>query len=267
MSNGIGRPLEVVAWNLRDGVNRPEVYEAIVSAEFDIGIFPEALAEDERVETDAGNTFAKAGYDGYLQAYDDDDGRLDRHNLLVLARPELVVHADAVRLAGRSAIFLTLHGGTQVAALHLDNRTEKRRLAQAQAATEKIGATAIMAGDFNSMYPTDAIAHILRAMTPIAEILPAREPGRRMTPVHRIGSRAQWLTEMASGATMLHCAKAGFRDADPSNKPTIKSGLVAVQLDHVIYRGRVTVLEPTVVESGKGLSDHSRIRAKLWSYL
>lgn len=257
--------LEIVSWNLRDQINDPALQRSVLDVAPDIAVFPEARSEDTALEQATWQRFENAGYTVYDHAYQDDDGRKDRHALVVAVKPELVRVANSVRLVSRSAIRLTLHGGVDFMGVHLDDRHEGRRLGQAAMAIRYLGESAMVAGDFNAMYPDVGQARLLRTVRPFAKLLPAKDPvpGEKTPKLQRLGSLSQRLTDMASGTTMELFRHADFRDADPTHSPTMKKGPIAAQLDHILYRGDTAVSESTVVEDADGLSDHKRIRAVL----
>jgi endonuclease/exonuclease/phosphatase (EEP) superfamily protein YafD len=257
------RNLQIVSWNVLDSINDPEVHKAIIDTGLDIGVFPEAAKEDEGVNGYTSRAFANAGYNVYSQSYLDDDGRKDRHALAVVAKPELVHFVKSLQLAGRTAIRVTMPEGTEFIGTHLDDRTETRRLRQAQTIARSAGVTAIIAGDLNATYRNGFQPTLVRMTRPLAHALPARDPGQKMSKLERIGSLSQRLTDMVSGTTMGHFSEMGFTDADPSHAATMRLGPVAVQLDHILYRGDISVVQSTIVEDAAGLSDHSRIRATL----
>lgn len=257
--------LEIVAWNLRDGINDPQIQDSVLVTEPDIAVFPEAHAEDGELESATLRRFNNAGYALYEHDYEDNDGRLDRHALVVAAKPELVQVAHSVRIAGRYAIRLTFHDGSQFMGVHLDDRRPERRLPQARTVTRSLGDTAIIAGDFNDMFPDVGQAPVLRLARPL-NVFPARdpEPGRQSSKL----SYAQRLNGMARGLTIRHLTDVGFVDADPDRVPTMVRKVapklvVKAQLDHIMHRGDVSVVRPTKVEDAGGLSDHKRIRATL----
>lgn len=259
------KSLDIIAWNLRDGINNPNIQDVILACQADVAIFPEARAEDESLAAETTINFHNAGYEIFDKNYNDDDGRRDRHGLVLIAKPELVHEAHTVRLAGRNAIHLTLVQGTHLMGVHLDDRGELRRRDQADIAIRTLGDTAVIAGDFNAMHGSDGIARLLRRVGPFADKLPARDPvrGEKTPKIQRLGSLAQRLVSMAIGTTLSDFESAGFRDASEDHMPTMRKGPMAVQLDHILFRGSVGVEAPTEVRDGNGLSDHKLIHARL----
>ena len=259
--------LEIISWNLRDGINDPLIQDEIINCEPDIAVFPEAHAEGSVLEQATKRAFADAGYAMYDRPYDDDDNRKDRHALVVVAKPELVQSVTKVHLAGRNALKLTLVGeeSTQLLGMHLDDRTEARRGRMAAAAIAGLGPNAIGVGDFNAMYRGAHLAGLLRTVRPLTHLLPSRDPvpGEKTPKLHRLGSLSQRTTGMASGQTMQVFTEAGFHDASETHEPTMKKGPLAIELDHIIYRGKVQVVRPTQVTSGQNLSDHRKLSARL----
>jgi endonuclease/exonuclease/phosphatase family metal-dependent hydrolase len=264
----MSKNLEIVSWNLEDKLNDPHLQTSILEVEPDIAVFPEAHPENTVLDAATTARFHNAGYDVYDKDYDDDDGRKDRHSLVVIAKPELVRAADPVYLVGRHAIRLTMHDGSEFMGVHLDDRRERRRLAQAATAVRSLGETAIVAGDLNATYREGKWPRVLRALKPFTYLLPASEPdpereGSLGYKLGRPGSLAQRLTGMASGKTMESFRAANFIDADRKHVPTKTLGPIGVQIDHILYRGRVALERQTSVESVGNTSDHSRLRATL----
>lgn len=257
--------LQVVSWNIRDGIDNPEIQTALLANEPDIAVMPEAYPEGERPLADTVRRFEKAGYALTGHNNDDDDGRTDRHALAVAFKPEVVTAVRPVYAAGRTVLKLALSDGSDFVGVHLDDRSEQRRVKQAAEILRGLGACAIVAGDFNAMQRSGAAARVLRLAKPFTHLLPTRDParGEKTPPIQRLGSLSQRLTAMAAGTTMEAFAEAGFQDADPTRLPTMRRGPLAVQLDHILYRGNVAVTSRTAVDSADGLSDHERIRATL----
>jgi endonuclease/exonuclease/phosphatase family metal-dependent hydrolase len=263
------KDLHIVSWNLKDGLSDPTRTDALQTELLqvgpDIAVLPEAAAEDANVNSESMYRFREAGYTVHTANYDDTDGRKDRHKLVVLAKEDLEHTADILRLAGRTAICVEFtNSDLQFLGVHLDDRNEKTRQSQTVDAIEALNSAAIVAGDFNAMHHADPRAKALRALRPIAMLLPSQNPvpGVKQSKITRIGSIAQRLTGMADGGTLELWKTAGFTDLAADYTPTMLAGNRAtVQLDHVLTRG-VVVTEPTHVLGLSG-SDHHAISARL----
>jgi len=263
----MSKELTVMSWNLLDGINSLEVQNEILSTEPDIAVLPEAAREQDGIEASTIRRFNNAGYDLYERPYADDDDRKDRHRLAIVVKPEHVVGVDAVRISGRTALLARLVGGVDLAALHLDDRTEKNRLRQAEQAIAQLGKTALAIGDTNALYGDTFQSRLLRMSAPFANLLPSIEPGIQNPPkVRRLGSLSQRMTAFAIGTTMQAFTEAEFRDASEDGAATMIKGPIALQLDRVMYRGDFSVVKPTQVDDAGGLSDHKRIQARLACY-
>lgn len=274
--SAMNTPMEVLSWNLQqgktDGLNNPEIRQAIFDHEPAVAVFPEALPENGLQEETA-RAVANAGYDLSWTNYDDNDGRGDRHALAVIVKPELLVAATTMRAVGRTSLLLQLTGDTSFLGVHLDDRSEVRRSLQAERLVlinrrrdpraAALQPSAIVAGDLNAMHRKGGWAPVLRAVEPLAYLLPSKNPDEKYTKLERLGSKSQRLTAMADGSTMDVFAAAGFTDADPHHRITMKQGPIGAQLDHIMYRGNVAVVDSTVVETMGDLSDHSLIHATL----
>ncbi|HWB38620.1 MAG TPA: endonuclease/exonuclease/phosphatase family protein [Candidatus Saccharimonadales bacterium] len=229
-------PLTVAAWNVRDAFS--EAYPTVnVLSEFrqlnpDVAVISEAYAEGKTTLVDGVlEAFDAQGYHVTDVPYNDDDGREDRHNMIVLARKEFVASTAPIRLATRTAVALTLrHPDTKreidLYGVHLDDRHEERRLGQATTLLADVdpNTPTVIAGKFNALDRTDPDARKLRMVAPLTKLLPSKDPapGGRRSPIfpRRFGSLAQRLTEMADGGTMAVFDEAGFTDADSQHLPT-----------------------------------------------
>lgn len=208
----------------------------------DVVIYPEAFNEDGNIRALDAAKFAlqDQGYVVEGVANEDDDDRSDRRGLVAASKVKNT-EIEVVRLMTRNALRVTgLHPEDQQAidvfGVHLEDRSEDGRLWQAGALLKEAAYDrTILAGDFNAMHANAPIARVLRAMGPLANRLPAGEPGTHQSKLARIGSLSQRLAEMADGRTMEAMVKDGFIDADPKRQATIRRlGLLAVQLDHIM---------------------------------
>jgi endonuclease/exonuclease/phosphatase family metal-dependent hydrolase len=272
--------IKVFAWNLHDGLTDPNVNvdqleNEILREQADIAVFPEARSEIADLADETVNRFEGEGYGLYQTDYDDADSREDRHGLLVLARPELVKSMKTIRLAGRSAIRLSLLHDTSFIGAHFVDRTvrinwgassggEEQRVEQAIEAALFSKPKGVIAGDLNATHKKGLTPTVLRVARPLAELLPALDPrpGFDTPKIQRLGSLAQRLTSMSTGKTLQALETDEFIDADPTSQPTMIKGHIKVQLDHIMVRN-LAIVEPTKVLSATGLSDHRGIVAKL----
>lgn len=258
--------VEVMAWNVLDAFSDPGrargVLEVVQADRPDVAVFSEAWreSEDHLVDGLLGD-LSDIGYTAVHGLYDDNDGRLDRHGILGIVRNELVADQkpQLISLGSRNAAhipFIDEASGAEIDffGAHLDDRSEKRRLAQASQLVARAGLSerAVIGGDFNAMYRNDRLAKVLRPLGSIAQRLPTVDPRPDFKPpkLQRFGSLASRLTAMATGTTMQQFEAAGFEDADPERQPT--KGPFA--LDHIVVRGLEVTEQRTHPKSP--LSDH-----------
>jgi len=266
------RVLEVAAWNVLDKINDPNIYKNALGQETDIAVFPEAYAEGDKLEQATIDYLRQDGrYELFEHPNGDDDGRKDRHVLLVAAKPELIASADSVLLASRYAIGLTLTDGTRFLGVHLDDRSEARRQEQATEALKWLGSTAILAGDFNAMHDgfkartirkAGRLVESQEAIPPDVKIEQNDLRSRIAAKKGRFVSLGQRTVAMASGETMKLLAEADLHDADPTHASTMRKGPFSAQLDHILYRGNIRRTQTTRVGQ-RDPSDHNRVHAKL----
>lgn len=201
--------------------------------------------------------------------YDDDDGRVDRHRLIAVAKPN--IGEPAVRSCfGRNAfIFDPDSLNVKIAGLHGYDRDYADVSLSDRLRTQQIGRAidyltpgdtqAILLGDINSMHPEVFNARLLRALTPLAMKLPSGQPGEIQTKLMRAGSIAQRLTQMAVGGPITELESRGFRSSDPSNETTMPIGPIGIQLDHIM--GRNIEMRAHEVHNFHPLSDHYAVSA------
>lgn len=273
---------EVMAWNVRDGFGDTErsgrLVEEVLRAQPDAAFFPEAVHEAMLGSDEFGraaDTFRSEGYDVLSFAYDDTDGRTDRHGFLAIGRN--IQSAWAMSMGSRKAANMRIFDEEsqeyiRLFGVHLDDRQETTRQAQV---TRLLGQYALMegpaaiVGDLNTLHRTDPHARLARTVGPLATMLPSIEPGeyhalsgaaRIMHLPHRIGSLAARLSQMGGGGTLQLIEQYGFVDADPNHVPTKGR----FQLDHVMFRFPLTVgTRGLIVRDSNGLSDHNPITVPL----
>lgn len=272
--------VELMAWNVRDGFGdaerSTELVEQVKLHAPDLAFFSEAVSE-EKIQSEEFShsleTFRTLGYVAAHSLYDDDDGRLDRHGALMLNRLSgaRLRHSSVLRMHSRNA--LQWHYAdpatnvvVRVAGAHLDDRREQRRLLQAVTLIESMKSSdsaaeetpQIIAGDLNAMHGHNAKARLLRAVKPLAELLPTSEPGQLTSRTARIGSLATRLCGMADGSTLDFIEQMGFTDIDFRHRPT--KGFA--NLDHIFISAGLSS-ENFCVHDKHPYSDHRAISAKI----
>lgn len=272
--------IEVVAWNIQDGLSKQDkatqITDSLLRFDADLIMVAEAASDDTRGRDSiaaASERFVQHGYQSTSHPYNDSDNRIDRHIWLALTREGVGDKPKAISLNSRTAAeieFTDPETGKEANfyGVHLDDRSETMRHRQVARLLRRSGISdAIIAGDFNAMHKDDARARALRLSGIVARRLPTIEPGlyhtlssteKRKYTLHRVGSLATRLVEMADGNTMLRLTDAGYEDADPERQPTKGP----VQIDHIMHTSDILVVKNTVVDES-GLSDHRAITATL----
>ena len=266
----------IVSWNLRDGFTNPDVNEMILQdhifrAEPDIAVFPEARSEQGALSNRVMSRFEQEGYEVFDTDYNDDNNRADRHGLLVIARPELVIEHSVVRLAGRNALSLTLNGGASFLGAHLtdwtpnpSNTPEAKRVKQIHDALHAVGRQAIIAGDFNEMHRRTLKSATLRLIKPFVDALPSEPPQRgiKERPIRRAGSILQRVASTGNGTAIEELLQKKFVDAGSKSLSTIEKGVVGLGIDHIFVRD-LPIVSATVVAPKTPHSDHNLISARI----
>lgn len=253
----------VLSWNTGNELNSHAVRSEVFDREADIAVFPEA-SDEQGVYADTYQAFANNGYTLRAVDYDDDDNRLDQHQLAVAVKTGLMLHPGAdlrpVGMGGRMALQVSL-GHTDVLGLHLDDRSESRRQHQATYVARLVRSHAVMLGDFNATHGTDPWSLALRLAEPLVRGSSSNYGTnlRKRTPRESLQAAGQ----MASGKTLKALKSVGFKDAARRQQPTIKRGPVRLALDHILTRGEVGVVKPTTTIDTEGLTEHSIIMAEL----
>lgn len=266
--------VEIMAWNVLDAFSDESrakgVLQVVQEQHPDAAVFSEAWREDkDHLIDDVLEDLDGNGYTVTHGLYADDDGRQDRHGIIGIVRNEVVADnkPQIVSLGSRNAVHMPLLNMTgnntetilDFFGVHLDDRSEQRRLAQVErliAATEFSGKIAI-GGDLNAMHRADPLARTLRMVRPIVQRMPTIAPRPDFKPprLKRIGSLASRLTDMATGTTLQQLESAGFVDADTSHQPTKGP----FNLDHILLKGLVAFSQRTHEKSH--LSDHRAVSA------
>jgi len=247
--------IEVMALHVQDAFSdetrAQTVLDVVTLRRPDAAVFAEAWHDGrDQLLDDVLDTFTERGYATVHSLYDDDDGRQDRHGIIGIVRNRILTDQvpHVVRLGSRNAVYLPLANPesgvtTDLFGIHLDDRSEARRLGQTDALLGTVvdpDRPTIVAGKFNAMYPSDPRAIVARALRPLARRLPTADPRPDVRPprLKRIGSLAERTTAMAAGTTMQRFITADFIDADPAHQPTKGP----FNLDHILYRGLVTAV-------------------------
>lgn len=261
----------ITSWNVQELTGQPErmpgVMSEIQGLDTDVIVLQEAFTE----ETPTSDVLALRtnlqgmGYVSTIDVlYDDDDGRLDRHGMIMASRVEASL--SQVRLAGRNAIKACLqdeesrHPITVVGA-HFDDRHEQTRQEQAFAAVVLLASAerACIVGDLNALHEESKQARVLRSISSMVRHLPYTNPypGQPMS-LQRVGSIAQRLCGMADGGTIQILRDGGYRDADKNRQATWRG---VAQIDHIMHNNKLVA---TSFELGAaGLSDHRPVTARL----
>lgn len=258
--------LSVLAYNVRDAWGDPKKHEELLDFVWlvnpDVAFFSEAFAErDTGFGTDGVGALKALGYQGHWSWYHDADERRDRHALIGITRTGTgKIHSPSGIRAFYTAKLDTAAGHVDFYGLHGDDRSEGMRREQA-VALGAIASPAIVAGDLNNLWRHAPTARVLRALRPLADILPATEPTAARTPLltrGRTGSLARRLGEMAEGTMLDMLSEYGLKDADPNLQPT--KGFA--QLDHILVTDGV-IVDGFTVHGKTSVSDHRAISARV----
>ena len=168
---------------------------------------------------------------------------------------------------------LTIHG------VHFDDQSEEKRVVAARdllldrevsgrirASHVATLADTIALGDFNAMHARDPRSKLPRTVGEVVSDIEVGDYYDRSKKVRRLAGKVIRICRMANGGTLALLESEGFHDADPAHQPTIGSGRVAFQIDHVLGSADVTfenftVHSRNVRPDDKPLSDHSPISA------
>ncbi len=264
-----------------DGQTARHLTQQINGLRPDIAIFPEAFTEGAEewlplVERE----FNEAGYHVVHGPYDDTDGRTDRHGILAIARTE-IVEPDSiglVRFAGRTGVRMVAYDDARqqeldVFGFHADDRLPVTRAEQTIDFIEMMDPKmpTALAGDLNNMHRRDGRARLLRAIRPLAELLPVADPASLLPGAERKPKDLQALLgRIGSLTTRLSGMAVGDRDADPHHRPTMPDSRwlpPVVQLDHVMVSRHLGVVAHELVAlrdaGGRRLTDHLAVRAQV----
>lgn len=266
--------ITVAAWNIQEGLASPErsasLVEGVKSLDADIVYLSDAFWPgnplhrlDETLVDRAEDNFRSEGYELLEVPYEDaSDPYTDRY-MLGLGR--IGVAMSSVNLAGRNAVKVQVHesqGNTadplQVVGVHLDDRYEVKRFAQAQALIdETIDGQNMFIGDFNAHARASWQGALIGSA--FGKIRTADHISRRFP--DRARAVASKLGDMVSGVALDLLAEEGFIDADPKHRATYHAMLPILQLDKCLVSGGIEAnFEP---QSRRRGSDHLPIKVSL----
>lgn len=253
-----------------------EYLQIIHKQDPDIVIFTEAYKEDSETSISfATDQLERQGYAVLSGAYDDSDGRQDKHGILLAVRRKLLNAGELPRLGrpgGRNFAECRIADGSRTIhfiGMHMNDRSEAKRQAELDdllLAVDAENVPTIIAGDLNTMHHTDARgkafrkARLIHALVAL-KVWPKSEPKGVPEPntFARKGSLYFRKHEMAGGKTLERLENAGFMDADSGHQPTYPADSPAMQLDHIMLSPHFTVRTFTVLPAGS--SDHLGIVA------
>lgn len=195
----------------------------------DVIVFPEGYRAEEYSSEALEMTeiaLKSLGYQVAMHAYDDKNGRPDRHGLVYASRLNGNVDFEYTG-ERRSAHALVIDPATLTPVnfwgVHLDDRSEMKRL-EAVEDIDDVAECSIVAGDFNAMSGRFRAERLLglRAVGLMANQIPQA----------RARSIVARLHEMASGETIQALEAKGLREAGQA--PTFPFRCPSVQLDHIM---------------------------------
>jgi endonuclease/exonuclease/phosphatase family metal-dependent hydrolase len=273
--------INVLSWNVADALSdhgrMPNVVNAVISGEPDVGVFSEAYRDSKSTDDILEAAIAKLkaeGYDIIHGSYEDSDDREDRHGMLAISRVGMT--ASITRLSIRNAVELQLSGATlegvstTLYGVHGDDRREQHRLVQYGSLGNRVVAMSakeglILAGDANCMHGSDGRSRLLRAVRPLTAQLPHVEPvapGIKSPIRQRLISVASRITEMADGGTVALLGEMGLQDADTQHYPTMPARFPVIQIDRIMTNNVLRTSNHRVHERHPG-SDHRAISVRI----
>lgn len=269
------REVTLLAWNVKDGLSDPRradaIAEKVAAVNPDLALFSEGSAGDFGVRSSAKRILESAGGIVYEADYNDFDDRLDKHRLVALAKPDMGAPAVLPNFGRNGFYFSPPSLPVKIAGLHGLDRdqndvsfSDEARLRQIRHVLQRLELTidsqAIILGDLSALHPDDIVANIIRAVSPLFEMLPSKNTGEKQSILEHVGSVSQRLGQMAIGSSLAELQAASFYDADRHHHATVKLGMVGVQLDHIMGK-RVELVHDHNIKPD-GLSGHSAVVAK-----
>ena len=255
--------IDIVAQNAARGLTYPARAEALIATVAacspDVVVWSEAT--DKSGETAFPDVPQSLGYLAVRTEYDDEPPHPSQPQFLeVWAKKDIVDKIEPVRLASRTALLAHVRdrqSGVAIGVIgaHFDDRDPHARAAMSKAVVNNFPhkPRLVLAGDVNGMHGRDRRAALLNR--------PAVQMVARHLPNARGRSLATRLVGMADGAALALLEQAGFHDADPKLRPTMRLGKFAVvgQLDHIMLRQ----LWATGFRLLNTASDHAGIFARI----
>lgn len=258
----------VASWNIRDQLCTSSIRQKVLALDADIIVLPEAYPEAMRhsVELKAAFDEIVTSYDIHDVLYGDNDGRSDRHGLIMLTRKSLDATVEVLNI-GRSALVAYVDG-LRVVGVHFDDRKEATRIMQLLRGLRAVGLQPgiVIAGDFNATHPGTFLGRVLGMFSWLIARLPEGEPGQPNSALARVGSLAARLLSMTHSRVMVVLRRHGFHDADRRRQKTKLTELTLglnvplAQLDHIVVRGVEATRFERLTTRG---SDHLPIRATI----
>lgn len=265
----------IAAWNIQEGLAIParsrQLVEGIKQLDADVITLSDAywpgnplhtldmaLVEEAKADLDA------EGYSTFELAYEDDNDPYPSRYMLGLAR--VACRQSGVNLDGRNALAIsvvpdrqTSEKELQVYGVHLDDRSESRRVAQAYAILNEFDTYAAQAviGDFNSLNKTTISARIIGST--LGTLDSADHISRRVP--DRIRAVASKLGGMASGTTLDVVRAAGLQETDDKPSGTFPSRFPLLQLDRCMVTPGIEVHQQR--QPHRAGSDHRAIKVSL----
>lgn len=255
--------LSLMSWNCKDNV--AVLKEQVIKRRYDVVFLAEAHSE-ERSESsnvqEAVSSFEGAGYAVYREPYDDVDGRVDRHYMMMLVRKDINHKVETLWLESRNAIKVDLSDkDLSVVGVHLDDRSEASRFSQAASLLSQIDTEVVVVGDFNAAPRGNRLGYLLKFASPLVSVMPVGEPGRVQSKIARLGSLLTRLTLMANSQVLEQFYEQGFFQSDTKELPTMLfGGRAVVKLDHALARTYRKVLSYPLKVKG---SDHLPLRIEV----
>lgn len=273
--------MKFTAWNIEGRLSRfaepkrrgsPEqIVEQIKRHDSDVLFLPEAYDYARGIEPSIALSLKAMGYKAVDVAYAehkrrDDGATIDPHTLF-LSRIE-VVRMETIRPGGiRNMQVIDVKDPksgqiVRVFGIHLDDRTEARRLRQVQGIIQYCNDSpfpVIAGGDFNAMYEASRFSRLLRhdAAQEIIKYIPSSTLSR--------------LSEMAIGDTLSDLLEAtNLRDIDPQHRPTTTPkmrgreympSIRLAQIDHIFVSPELIADDFSIAPDAG--SDHRALSAKI----
>jgi len=239
----------------------------------DAAVFTEAYkaGTDEVLKTSI-KQLESLGYNVFHGPYDEQDGRKDKHGILLAVRTPLssAKKPRLTRISEHNIVesWLKLRNNQQIHLLgmHLNDRDEAKRQVELDDLLQLIDVDTptILTGDMNTIHKQEAKGKMFRKAKRIHMLVrlklhPKTDPTGQPMPNNRgrIGSVMYRLHEMASGKTITRLLRSGFTDADPTHQPTCPASNPYAQLDHTLITDHLTV--KGFERLPEGSSDHRGI--------